>query len=306
MDKAEERRSFYRSLPAWLRLMRPEQWTKNSLVLAAFFFAYWDPHQDLRGQGLRPCAVAAAATALFCLVSSGIYALNDWRDRVADRLHPVKRLRPVASGEISSKTALAMAAALLAAGILGALFSPPLCAVLTAYAALQLLYTFRLKHVPLVDVFVIAAGFVLRAVAGAAVLSARISAWLLLCTFLLALFLALCKRRQEKVTRNESEQRRSVRAYSAQLLDSLISITAAATIVSYALYTLSPDTTSRFGTPMLGLTIPFVIFGVFRYLHLVYTSRAGERPEQVLLTDRTIIATIVLYGLVVAAVFLTR
>ena len=306
MDKAEDRKTVYQSLPAWLRLMRPEQWTKNGLVLAAFFFAYWDPQQQLRGQGLRPCVLAAVATALFCLVSSGVYALNDWRDRVADRLHPVKRLRPVASGEIRPKTALAMAAVLLAAGILGALFSPPLCAVLAAYAALQLLYTFHLKHVPLVDVFIIAAGFVLRAVAGAAVLSARISPWLLLCTFLLALFLALCKRRQEKVTRSESEQRRSVRAYSAQLLDSLIAITAAATIVSYALYTLSPDTVSRFGTPMLGLTIPFVIFGVFRYLHLVYTSRAGERPEQVLLTDKAIIATVVLYGLVVATVFLAR
>ncbi len=303
---AEEHKGIYQSLPAWLRLMRPEQWTKNGLVLAAFFFAYWDPQQHLREQGLRPYAISAAAAALFCLVSSGIYALNDWRDRVADRLHPVKRLRPVASGEISSKTALAMAAALLAAGIIGSLFSPKLCAVIGAYIAIQLLYTFRLKHIPLVDVFVIAAGFVLRAVAGAAVLSARISPWLLLCTFLLALFLALCKRRQEKVTRHESEQRRSVRAYSTQLLDALISITAGATIVSYSLYTLSSETVARFGTPLLGLTIPLVIFGVFRYLHLVYTARAGERPEQVLLTDKAIIATIILYGLVVAGVFLYR
>ena len=303
---AEKRKSRYQSLPAWLRLMRPEQWTKNGLVLAAFFFAYWDPQQHLREQGLRPYAASLAAAALFCLVSSGVYALNDWRDRVADRLHPVKRNRPVASGEISSRTALAMAFGLLAAGILGSLFSPPLCAVVGAYVALQLFYTFRLKHVPLVDVFVIAAGFVLRAVAGAAVLSARISPWLLLCTFLLALFLALCKRRQEKVPRHETEQRLSVRAYSAQLLDSLIAITAAATIVSYSLYTLSSETVQRFGTPLLGLTIPLVIFGVFRYLHLVYTSRAGERPEQVLLTDKAIIATIVLYGLVVAGVFLAR
>ena len=303
---SEERKSLYQSLPAWLRLMRPEQWTKNGLVLAAFFFAYWDPQQHLREQGLRPFAFSATAAALFCLVSSGIYALNDWRDRVADRLHPVKCLRPVASGEISSKAALTMSAGLLAAGIVGSLFSPQLCVVISAYVAIQLLYTFRLKHVPLVDVFIIAAGFVLRAVAGAAVLSARISPWLLLCTFLLALFLALCKRRQEKVTRHESEQRRSVRAYSTQMLDSLISITAAATIVSYSLYTLSSETVARFRTPLLGLTIPLVIFGVFRYLYLVYTARAGERPEQVLLTDKTIIATIILYGLVVAGVFLAR
>ena len=155
---AEERKGIYQSLPAWLRLMRPEQWTKNGLVLAAFFFAYWDPQQHLREQGLRPYAFSIAAAALFCLVSSGVYALNDWRDRVADRLHPVKRHRPVASGEISSKTAIAMALGLLAAGIIGSLFSPQLCAVISAYVALQLLYTFRLKHVPLVDVFVIAAG----------------------------------------------------------------------------------------------------------------------------------------------------
>ncbi len=302
----DARKTGYAALPAWLRLMRPEQWTKNGLVLAAFFFAYWDPDQNLRGQGWRPFALSAAATLLFCLVSSGVYALNDWRDRVADRLHPVKRFRPVASGEITSHTALAMAGGLLVAGLAGALFSPALFAILAAYTLLQLLYTFRLKHMPIVDVFVIALGFVLRAVAGAAVLPARISPWLLLCTFLLALFIALCKRRQEKVTRSESEQRRSVRSYSTQLLDSLIAISAAATIVSYALYTLSPETIARFGTPRLGLTIPFVIFGVFRYLHLVYGGHAGERPERVLLTDKAMIATVVLYFILTAALFLAR
>ncbi len=301
-----KRKTGYAALPAWIRLMRPEQWTKNGLVLAAFFFAYWDPDQNLREQGIRPFALSAAATLLFCLASSGVYALNDWRDRVADRLHPVKRLRPVASGEIPPRTALAMSGGLLAAGLFGSLFSPALSAILAAYTLLQFLYIFHLKHLPIADVFAIALGFVLRAAAGAAVLPARISPWLLLCTFLLALFLALCKRRQEKTMRSEGEQRRSVRSYPTQLLDSLIAISAAATIVSYALYTLSPETIARFGTPRLGLTIPFVVFGIFRYLHLVYGGHAGERPERVLLTDAAMIATVILYFLLTAALFLTR
>ena len=296
----------FSALPAWLRLMRPEQWTKNALVMAAFFFAYWDPGQHLRGTGWRPALLSLAATALFCIVSSGVYALNDWKDREADRLHPVKKLRPVASGEIAPKTALIMAAGLLVAGLGLSAFSVKLLAVLAAYVLLQLVYTAKLKHIPLLDVFVIAIGFVLRAVAGAVVLSARISPWLLLCTFLLALFLALCKRRQEKVTHKEEEQRKSLRAYSTEFLNILISISAGATVVAYALYTLSAETISRFGTPLLGLTIPVVIFGVFRYMHLVYSANEGERPERVLLTDRVIIITVLIYFALTALLFIYK
>lgn len=296
----------FAALPAWLRLMRPEQWTKNALVMVAFFFAYWDPSQHLRGTGWRPLLLSLVATVLFCIVSSGVYALNDWKDRKADSLHPVKRLRPVASGEIAPTPALALAAALLVTGLLLAAFSVRLLAVLGAYVVLQLVYTAKLKHIPLLDVFVIAIGFVLRAVAGAAVLSARISPWLLLCTFLLALFLALCKRRQEKVMRKEEEQRKSLRAYSTEFLNILISISAGATVVAYALYTLSSETIARFGTPLLGLTIPVVIFGIFRYMHLVYSANEGERPERILLTDRVIIFTVLVYFALTAALFVCK
>ena len=295
-------------LPAWLRLLRPEQWTKNALVAVAFFFAYCDPSQGLRGNGWRPFLAAFAAMALFTMLSSGVYAFNDLRDRVRDRLHPVKRLRPVASGEISPRAALAVAICLALGSVaIAAFISIPLAVVLLAYAMLQLLYTLKLKRLPLVDVFVIAFGFVLRAVAGVAVVNARISPWLLLCTFLLALFLALCKRRQEKATRRTEEQRPSIRSYDIPLLDSLISVAAAATIISYSLYTLSAETAGRFGTPLLWLTVPVVVFGVFRYMHLVHTSGEGERPERVLLTDKGIIATVVIYAAVSAAVlFLGR
>lgn len=301
-----ESRKGYLALPAWLRLMRPEQWSKNALVMAAFFFAYWDPSQNLRGTGYKSFLLSVIATALFCIVSSGIYAFNDWKDRVADRLHPVKRLRPVASGEISSLTAQIISVSLLVIGLGISAFAPNLCAVLSAYVAIQLAYTARLKHVPLLDVFIIAIGFVLRAIAGAAVLNVRISPWLLLCTFLSALFLALCKRRQEKVTRKEEEQRKSLRTYTTEFLNSLISITAGATIVAYSLYTLSPETVRRFGTPHLGLTIPFVVFGIFRYMHLVYCQDEGERPEHVLLTDKIIIVTVLLYLATTAALFIFR
>lgn len=298
-------RSMTDRLPAWLRLMRPEQWTKNAICMAGFFFAYWDPSQNLKGHGVAPLLTAIASVILFSLVSSGIYAFNDWKDRAQDAMHPVKRNRPVASGAVAPGAALVLSFALLAVGLgLAAAVSTSLLVVLVGYAAIQIPYTLFLKRVPILDVFVIAFGFVLRAAAGAAAVCVRISPWLLLCTFLLALFLALCKRRQEKVTRKEDQQRPSVKGYNVEFLDSLISISAASTIVSYSLYTLSPDTIDRFGTPLLGLTIPVVIFGIFRYMHLVHVSDEGERPERVLLGDATIIWTVVTYVAVAAAVFL--
>jgi 4-hydroxybenzoate polyprenyltransferase len=167
-------------------------------------------------------------------------------------------------------------------------------------------YKVALKRVALVDVFVIALGFVLRAVAGAVVLAVAISPWLLLCAFLLALFLALCKRRHEKVLVSDTTVRESLDAYNAHLLDLLISITAAATIVVYAIYTLSPETCQKFQTHGLGFTIPFVMFGIFRYLDLVYRHEKGERPEKILLTDIPILVNLALYALCTALVFLFR
>lgn len=297
----------YSSLPAWLRLLRPEQWTKNGVVLAALFFAYFDPSQGLGGRALfRPVLTAFAATGLFCLVSSGIYCFNDWRDREADRQHPEKRKRPIASGEVSTKQALATSFLLVAAGLAASFcLSWRFGAVVATYVGLQLAYSLGLKHIPLLDVFLIASGFVLRAMAGAAVLHVRISPWLLLCTFLLALFLALCKRRQELVGGVKEGQRRALEGYNAALLDLLIGIAAASTIVTYALYTLSPDTVARFNTHALALSIPFVAFGIFRYLFLVFAARGGERPEITLVTDRVLVTTVLLYGAVVLAAFVS-
>lgn len=294
-------------LPAWLRMLRPAQWLKNGVVPAAYVFARWDPGQSAHVEGFLPLLFEAVAVACFCCVSSGIYLINDVRDVEADRAHPVKCRRPVAAGEVSVKAALAAAAALLAAGLAGSLALPwGFSAVLAGYVLMQVVYTFSLKRIPYVDVFVIAIGFVLRAIAGALALSVRISPWLLLCTFLLALFLALCKRRHEKILleANGAQHREALTGYDRYLLDIQIGVTASATLVSYAMYTLSEETVRRFNTNALGLTIPFVVFGLFRYLDLVYRHDEGGRPEKVMLTDKVLIVTVLGYILTALAVFL--
>ncbi len=290
-----------------IRALRPAQWLKNGVVPAAYFFACWDPAQAEHVKGFAPLLHVAAAVICFCALSSGVYLINDLHDVEADRAHPVKRLRPLASGALSRHSAWILAAGVLAAAVAGSLTLPlAYTAILAAYFLMQLLYTFVLKQVAYVDVFIIATGFVMRAIAGALALTVRISPWLLLCTFLLALFLALCKRRHEKVLfadRTEAH-REALSGYNLKLLDMEIGITAAATLVCYSIYTLSSETVARFGTSGLGLTIPFVIFGIFRYLDLVYTHQDGGHPEKVLLTDKVMIVTIVCYGLTALGVFL--
>lgn len=297
--------------PAWLRLLRPAQWLKNGIVPAAWLFARWDAGQRAAAVGWRPVCLEALAAACFCLLSSAVYVMNDLRDRDADRLHPVKRLRPLAAGEIRPAAARPVSALLFAASLaLSWIFFPrAFFAVLAGYAAMQAAYTFFLKRIPYVDVFIIAFGFVLRAVAGAAAITVRISPWLLLCTFLLSLFLALCKRRHERLLADAgpgaAAHREALSGYDARLLDLQIAVTAASTLVCYAIYSLSGETAERFGTRGLGLTIPFVVFGLFRYMDLVYSRGAGGRPEKILLTDRILIATIAGYLLTVLAVFLS-
>jgi 4-hydroxybenzoate polyprenyltransferase len=286
--------------------LRPSQWTKNGVVLAAFFFAYWDRTREAVLGPLDLLRVVPAA-ACFCVVSSAVYLFNDIRDIDADRHHPVKQFRPIASGRLPVSHAAFLAVALLAVGLAGAhVLAAPFALVLCAYVALQTAYSLWLKHVALADALVIAAGFVLRAVAGAEVLpGVTISPWLLLCTFLLALFLALCKRRHEKglLPDGATSHRPSLNDYDPQLLDQLIAISAGATIVCYSIYTLWPATVEKFGTNGLGFTIPFVIFGVFRYLDLVYRHDQGGRPERILLTDLPLLVDIGLYGLTAVLVF---
>ena len=289
---------------AILTALRPSQWTKNTVVLAAFIFAFWDETQPLN---IRTGLALLPALVIFCLVSSGIYLFNDIRDMKADRCHPAKRFRPIPSGLVTQAQAWIVSLLLLGVGLAGAhLLSRPFATVVTGYIVLQLLYSTLLKRVALLDVFVIAAGFVLRAIAGAVVVNVRISPWLLLCTFLLALFLALCKRRHEKISTDEDSpaQRAALGSYDERLLDQLIAIVAGATIVSYAIYTLWPETIDKFGTSALGFTIPFVMFGIFRYLDLAYRKSKGDRPDKILLTDTPILVTVLLYGVTVITVFL--
>ncbi|MBN2301679.1 MAG: decaprenyl-phosphate phosphoribosyltransferase [Lentisphaerae bacterium] len=286
--------------------MRPSQWTKNAVVLAAFFFAFWDPAQSVSLKSDLPTAIIAVF--LFCVISSGIYLLNDILDVKADRAHPIKCRRPIASEQITIQTAWLMCFVLIVTGLLGAyLASFRFAVVALAYVAIQIIYSAFLKNIALLDIFVIAAGFVLRAIAGAVVLNVDISAWLLLCAFLLALFLALCKRRHEKAdVAGNHEQRPSLEKYDEKLLDQLIAVVSAATVVSYSIYTLAPGTQEKFGTAGLGFTIPFVMFGIFRYLDIVYRHKRGDRPEIILLTDIPTIVNILLYAIAVVAVFCLR
>ena len=290
-------------LPDILQALRPKQWTKNLVVVAVFGFAFGDRSQALSTISLLRIA---SAFALFCLASSSVYLMNDVHDVEADRRHPAKQFRPVASGAVPVSLASALALTLGLLSLSGSLLlSPRFALVIAAYGMMQIAYTFWLKQVALLDVFIIALGFVLRAVGGGVALQVAISPWLLVCAFLLALFLALCKRRHEKnlLDGSASQHRISLGQYPLQLLDQLIAIVCAATIVSYSVYTLSPDTIHKFGTPLLSLTIPVVVFGIFRYLDLVYRGGEGGRPENTLLTDRVLMADLALYGLTALAVF---
>lgn len=293
-------------LTDYIRAMRPEHWIKNLLVLAAFFFALGDPHEagKLQPLWLASCRIIGAAL-VFCIVSSAVYIFNDIRDRDHDRAHPQKKLRPIAAGLVPISHAWIITAVLLSAGITCALLlSEPLACVVAAYVLLQAFYTFWLKQIALLDVLILASGFVLRALAGAATLSVTISPWLMLCTFLLALFLGFCKRRHEKIVLIESapESRPSLVNYDERLLDQVIGIAAASTVVSYSVYTLSPDTVAKFGTSWLGFSIPFVIFGIYRYLDLVYRHEQGGKPERLLLTDKPLLFDILLYTIVIIIV----
>lgn len=293
-----------------LRSLRPKQWTKNAVVLAALVFAMGDSAQALGSDFFQHALLRAlAATLLFCLASSAVYLMNDLRDVELDRAHPVKKLRPLAAGQIQPGTVRLLSLLLLAVALLGAWYlDPDLAAVLTCYLLLQVAYTFGLKRIALLDIFIIATGFVLRALAGGVVIHVPISPWLLICTFLLALFLALCKRRHELVamTGQTGATRPSLRQYDQGLLDALIPLTGAATLVCYGVYTLWPDTVEKFGTTHLAFTIPVVAFGLFRYLDLVYRHEQGGRPEQLLLTDPPLLATVAIYGLAVIAILLAR
>jgi 4-hydroxybenzoate polyprenyltransferase len=270
-------------LRAVLVAMRPRQWSKNLLVFAGLVFAakLGDP---LRWLDACVCFVA------YCAISSASYLTNDVRDREDDRLHPVKRSRPIARGELSPRSALTIAAVLaLAAPLLVVPLGLASVLLVFAFAGLQAGYTIRLKHVVLLDVLTISALFVVRAAAGAEAVDVRISPWLLLCTALLALFLALAKRRGELVLvgAGRTPGRPVLDGYSLELVDQLTGIVASGTVIAYAIYTV----TAGHSRALLA-TVPFVVFGVFRYLLLMHRYDIGEEPEQVLLKDVPILLAV--------------
>ncbi len=300
-DTVDEAAAQQRSRSLALSLLvslRPSQWTKNLIIFGGLLF----------GQRLfdAPSVVASvAAFVIFCALSGVVYLINDVADRDADRRHPVKRRRPIASGAVSVPAALALATALSAVALVGAFALRPLFGVLAlSYVLLLAAYSGPLKHVVIIDVLTISIGFVLRAAAGAVAIAVAVGPWLYVMTILLALFLALSKRRHELVLLADQAtgHRRILEEYSPYLLDQMISVVTASTLVAYAVYTVSPETIEKFQTNRLGLTLPFPLYGIFRYLYLVHQKEGGGSPSDLLLTDRPLLVCVALWAVAVALI----
>lgn len=287
---------------ALLQSMRPKQWTKNLLLFAGVVFSANLTNLEMLGR-------ASLGFLIFCALSGAVYILNDIRDAESDRAHPTKRNRPIASGRLNKKVAL-IAALLIFHGAMfsGLAISRPFGYCAIAYFTLTVLYTIRLKHVVILDLMLLALGFVLRAVAGVWIIAdlgpdVPLTAWFLACTFFLALFLAICKRRHELLLLDTeaSAHRPVLDEYSASFLDQMVSVATAATVISYAMYTTSPGAIGAApadpgdGSSPMVYTLPFVVYGIFRYLYQVYRKEQGGAPETVLLTDPYMIANIALW-----------
>jgi 4-hydroxybenzoate polyprenyltransferase len=281
--------------------MRPKQWTKNAILFAALVFS-----QNLfHGQSFLR---VLEAFILFTFVSGSVYIFNDLIDIEKDRCHPKKSKRPLASGKL--KPANAIVASILI-GITSLVFSFLLNIrfgmVVFSYLILQLAYTFSLKHIIILDVFSVAAGFILRVLAGAMIIDVPVSPWLLVCTMLLALFLSFCKRRHELINLEAEavNHRKSLKEYSPYLLDQMIAVVTASTLISYALYTISTETVQKFQTTNLKYTIPLVLFGIFRYLYLIHQKDEGGNPESIILKDKPMIFNIFFYVIIVGLILYT-
>ena len=286
------------ALAALLEGLRPAQWVKNGFVFCALIFS-----RSLTDW--RRIALVTLAALVFCAAASAMYLVNDVVDAPEDRRHPIKRLRPVASGRLGTGLALSTAI-LLVAVALGVAWTVDrgFFEVVLAYVAMSILYSRWLKRVMLVDAFVVAAGFVLRIIGGGIVIHVELSAWLIVCTTLLALFLALSKRRHELVLlgENASGHRSSLADYTPHVLDQLIGIVTASTVMSYALYTLSDDARTKFPGKRLEITVPFVLFGIFRYLYLVHRREGGGNPARMLFTDPALLASVFLWAATVTVI----
>lgn len=280
-----------RSALPYVLAMRPKQWLKNALVFAALVFS-----DNLLEVG--HIAEVVVAFLCFCMASSAVYLLNDLKDRDEDRLHPVKRFRPIAAGQVAPEHAMIMTVALAAIAVVaGYYLTPSFAGVLAGYMSLNIAYSGYLKHFVIVDVFAISAGFVLRAAGGAVVLEVPISPWLYVCTIVLSLFIGFGKRRSELtlLEDNAGSHRKNLDEYSKPLLDQYIVVTAGATVMAYSLYTfVAPNLPANH---LMMATIPFVLYGIFRYLFLVHEKQEGGAPEQVILTDKPLIGAVLLWGL---------
>lgn len=288
-------------IPAIIQSMRPRQWSKNFFVLAAIMFTL-DAHHPV-----TDFARVALAFAIFCLLSSGIYLINDILDVENDRKHPVKCKRPIPAGRLSTTTAGWTAAILLSAALLASTaLNEQFTAVAAIYTVLMIAYSSVIKNLVILDVLTIAGGFVLRAVAGAVVIHIMISAWLLMCTVLIALFLGLAKRRVELVGLKDDavSHRSSLADYTVPFLDQLINITAASTIMAYAMYSFFSQTGARHHYIMA--TLPFVIYGIFRYLLLIHKGTGAGSPELLLLEDRPLLINMICWTLSCAVIIMLR
>jgi 4-hydroxybenzoate polyprenyltransferase len=273
---------------------RPSEWVKNAFLFAPVFFSRNLLNLDLLSKVLL-------AFGLYCLASGSVYLMNDIYDRERDRKHPQKSLRPIASGALPVPLAATVAVSLLILTLADAFILHLQFGFVTAsYVLINVLYSRWLKHVVILDVFSIAAGFVLRVVGGAVVIGVMVSHWLLICTMLLALFLGFSKRRYELVTlANDANLHRSVLAeYNPLFLDMMIAVVTSATVIGYALYTVSNETIHKFNTDRLILTVPFVLYGIFRYLYLVYHKNHGGNPAYTLLNDGSLLLSMILSGAV--------
>jgi len=288
-----------------LRSFRFRSWTKNLIVFAALLFArHW--------QDSHAIVMTVLGALGFCLLSSAVYLFNDIADRERDKFHPEKKNRPIASGSLKVSVA-AVTAVVLAAGVLGLswVFTPNYAIIVSIYLVMQLAYSFKLKHEVILDVLIIALGFVLRALAGVTMLrdagysDVTISPWLMMCTFFLAIFLAFAKRRYEVVTlgENASGHRKILEEYSADLLDEMMGIATASCIIGYSIYSVS-DRTMELVSTKLWVTIPFVVFGVFRYLYLIHIKGHGGSPDKLLLSDMPLLLNTLLWLLAVVLILI--
>lgn len=280
-----------------IKTMRPKQWVKNVFIFAPLTF-------DVKLFNLYYLAKTMAGFVLLCLISGAVYIVNDLADIEQDRQHPEKRKRPLPSGQLSTRVALVAAVVMPLVGLpLGFLLDPIFGGILTGYLLIQLAYSFWLKNIVIVDVMLVASGFILRVVAGVPLVKAeRFSPWLYICMMLLALLIGFGKRRHELVLlkENANMHRQSLQDYNLPLLDHIVSIVTASTLLAYALYTFSAPNLPPNHTMML--TLPFVLYGIFRYLYLIHVKGMGGAPEEIALSDRPLQATVVLWGLSVIIV----